>query len=86
MLTRRQVRAAAVALNIESFVAGYETGDDDGQRRGARWALRQVLNARFDAVPYSVRRRLLEADLQTLKLWFRRALTARSVAAVLAAD
>lgn len=65
---------------------GLKKGRAQGREETLRQLLRQVLLTRFKKVSPGVEARLAGADVATLKTWHQRALTARSLTAVFAAD
>ena len=69
---------------------GLEKGRAQGRAQGKAETLRQlvlqVLLTRFKKVSPAVEARLAAADIATLESWHQKALTARSLTAVFAAD
>jgi flagellar biosynthesis/type III secretory pathway protein FliH len=75
----------------KKYVAqGLEEGKKEGRKKGIelgyRELLRDQLQQRFGELPADVMTRLEEADVDTLRAWVRRVLTAGSLADVFAAE
>jgi hypothetical protein len=57
----------------------WEQMQAEGEARGLRHALQQVLQVRFGAIPEEIETAIAGANVQTLDRWFARALTATTL-------
>lgn len=64
----------------------FAQGVREGFEQGYRGLLRMLLEQRFGALPADIGAKLDEADVDSMKIWVGRVLTAGSLADVFAAD
>lgn len=63
----------------EGLAQGLEQGLERGEQRGEATMLLRLLHLKFGELPEAVRRRIEDADAQTLLSWSDRVLTAETI-------
>jgi flagellar biosynthesis/type III secretory pathway protein FliH len=63
-------------LAEESLQKGRQEGRQEGRKEGEAHALLRLLEKKFGALPQGARRRIADAEMESLLEWFDRAVTA----------